>query len=89
MFAIGVLLLVIGVGVWREREWVRPLMVAYWASHALVGLMEIHVDVMNVISAFVGAGVGAAAAAWYLYRKPNVSAYYASLSRLATAAGST
>ena len=81
MALIGIVLLAIGVGIWREREWARFLMVAFWFSYVLAGLMEIHGDLVNVISACIGAAIGASVAGWYLYRKPNVRAYYDALSR--------
>lgn len=78
MFAvIGGLLLAIGVGLWRERAWVRPLMVVYWLSLALLAFTDADGGAGDAVAAIAFAVLWAGIAAWYVYRKPNVRAYFA------------
>ena len=74
--AAGALLVTIGIGLWRERPWVRPLMVAYWGATGLLALAGPNVDAEALTSGLLFAAFGAAGAAWYLYGKPNVRAYF-------------
>jgi hypothetical protein len=74
---VGALLLAIGIGLWRERPWVRPLMLAYWVSMLLVAFGDSGIAVEDVVGLALFAAVGVAVSAWYLYFKPNVQAYFA------------
>lgn len=73
---VGGLLLAIGVGLWRERPWARPLMVGYWLSFALLALTDAESGVGDLAGAAAFGVVGAGVAAWYVYRKPNVRSYF-------------
>jgi hypothetical protein len=74
--AIAAVLLVIAFGLWRERAWVRPLMVLYWLLLPLGSFIVDDWDTASILSAFFFCGVAAAIAAWYLYRRPSVRAYF-------------
>jgi len=85
-FLIGGLLAAIGLGLWRERAWTRPLMMAYWPLSAVLtyapawsGGRATDLSGLLVFNAIV-----AALAWWYLYRKNNVVAYYQALERRET-----
>ena len=81
---IGVWLTVIAVGLWRERAWARPFMLAYWPiSLALLAALSWRDSdfVTSVVSTGLFTVAGFAAAAWYLYDKENVVAYFASRAR--------
>lgn len=74
----------IAVGLWRERAWTRPLMLAYWpVSGALTVALEWHEAdfVTTIVSMLLFTGVAFATAAWYLYDKENVVAYFAARAR--------
>ena len=74
--AIGCLLLAIGVALWKEWPWARPLMVAYWGAVGLVSFAGPGAAASDVLGGLLFAVLGGTAAAWYLYRKPNVRAYF-------------
>ena len=80
--AAGVYQLVLAFGLWRERAWVRPLMVAYWVGF---GALVLAVEPTpgggpeDVVSGMSGVLLCAGIAAWYLYRKRNVAAYFRTL----------
>jgi hypothetical protein len=77
MFAlIGGLLLGIGVGLWRERSWVRPLMVGYWLAFVLIAVVSPDDDGQSVALSVVMGLAAAGVAAWYVYAKTNVRAYF-------------
>jgi hypothetical protein len=66
----------IAVGLWRERAWVRPLMIAYWLLLPL-GTLSLDGWTPGSLIAAVGmAAVCAGVAALYLYGRPNVVAYF-------------
>lgn len=76
----GATCLAAGIGIWRERAWARPMMIAFWliVSALLLGLAIS----LNGISVVVDLAYGITAvggAAWYLYGKENVVAYYRAL----------
>jgi len=73
---VGGLLLAIGIGLWRERSWVRPLMVAYWLAFALFAFVSPGGDGADVALSVVTGVAVAGVAAWYVYGKPNVRAYF-------------
>lgn len=73
----GGLLVAIGVGLWRGRQWARPLMIGYWLLLPLLALADAEGGVVDVVGALVFAALAAGVAAWYLYAKPNVRAYFA------------
>lgn len=74
----------IAIGLWRERAWARPVMLAYWPiSAALVVALSWH-DA-HLLSTVVSTGlftlIAFPTAAWYLYDKENVVAYFKSRAR--------
>lgn len=80
---IGGLLVTIGVGLWRERAWARPLMMAYWPMSAVLAYAPSwsggSATDLSGLLAFTA--IAAAVAWWYLYRKDNVVAYFHVLAR--------
>jgi hypothetical protein len=80
-------LLAVGIGLWQERSWTRPLMIAYWLTVLVADVAWI---VGGTLTAIDGVGfaveiaVSMGVAAWYLYRKTNVAAYYDALKRSPT-----
>lgn len=81
---IGIWLTIIAVGLWRERAWARPFMLAYWPiSFALMVALSWRDPnfVTSVVSTGLFAIGGFAGAAWYLYDKENVVAYFSSRAR--------
>jgi hypothetical protein len=79
--AVGGLFLAIGVGLWLDRAWTRPLMLAYWPLIALLGFVMPDTSAADAIEVAVFAGVGFAFAAGYLYGTDGVKAYYAARTR--------
>ena len=77
LLVLGGLLVVIGVGLWRERTWSRPLMIIYWLSMSLMTFIGHDQGRVNVVTGVVMSVGLAVIAAWYLYRKAHVRAYYA------------
>lgn len=77
MTVLGGLLVVIGVGLWRERTWARPLMIIYWLSMSLMAFVGHEQGSEDIVTGVVTSVGLASIAAWYLYRKANVRAYYA------------
>ena len=70
------------VGLWRGRRWGRACVVAAFATvgaYALGGLATATMPAALAWRAVAEAGVMGGAAWWYLYRKPNVAAYFDSL----------
>jgi O-antigen/teichoic acid export membrane protein len=78
--AIGALLAAISVGLFRGRAWARPLMMIYWAVTAVALVAASWVDSADdpadLVGGLVVTAVAAGIAWWYLYRKPNVVAYF-------------
>src|SRR4051812_37282846 len=71
-------LLSIAYGLWRERPWVRPLMIAWWANSVLLALFPPFGDTgsSDAFSGVVQGLIGSLVAWWYLYHKHNVVAYF-------------
>lgn len=80
----GGLLLVIGVGLWRERPWVRPLMVLFWAALVLIAVTDPDIQRSGLAATIAEAVIAVATAGWYLYGKENVCAYFATRRDLAS-----
>jgi hypothetical protein len=80
---IGGLLAVIGLGLWRERAWARPLMMAYWPMSAVLASVPTWSEgsMTDLTGLLAFTTIAAAVAWWYLYRKDNVVAYFNALNR--------
>lgn len=66
-------------GVWKERAWARPVMIAYTLSAtAWVAVVGLWTGEPFATSFAMDVGL-AAFTAWYLYRKQSVVAYYNAL----------
>jgi hypothetical protein len=76
--ALTVSMLSISYGLWRERPWARPLMVAWWVNGALMALFPPwgSPTVGDAVSGIVQSLIGGTIAWWYLYKKENVVAYF-------------
>jgi hypothetical protein len=80
----GLIMLAIGLGLWLEREWTRPLMVGYWGAMAVAGVAGVVAGSFTAgeaVGLIVESLLALALAGWYLYRKANVVAYYRRLER--------
>jgi len=79
--AAGVLLASIAYALWAERPISRTLMMVFWAVIGLISAISLAWD--GEVGAMLGVvaeiGVTTAVAYWYLYAKPNVKAYFATL----------
>lgn len=73
----GLVLLTIAFGLWKEHRWARPLSMIFWLATLALGvalgtsrleLMLIHLPILGLAS-------------WYFYRKRNVVLYYEELKR--------
>ncbi len=87
----GLLLVGIGVGLWRERTWARWLMVFYWVL-TLGGTAEIGWMTggsATALGGLVSMAPVALVAFWYLFFKGNVVAYYRALAAHEAAGGLT
>lgn len=76
---LGILMLVIGLGLWLERAWTRMLMMGYWGVLAVAGVAQLVTGsstVGDAIGFIVESLIALALAGWYLYGKDNVVAYY-------------
>ena len=77
LFAIvGGILVAIGVGLWRNHTWVRRVMLAYWVVVPLIASADGSSSTEDFVVAVVLAILCGGIAGWYLYRKPNVRAYF-------------
>jgi hypothetical protein len=79
--AIALYALIIAYRVFSERTGVRPLMLAIWIGLVVAYLV---VPLQDEVSRLPGIGTSVVAlglAWWYLYRKPNVRAYFERLER--------
>jgi hypothetical protein len=82
---VAVLAFAIAFGLWREKSWARPLMVAFWIAHGVQDFLVFRAD--SSVRPLAGPLIFLSSvpfffiAIWYLYGKENVVAYYASLSR--------
>jgi hypothetical protein len=80
----GLIMLAIGIGLWLEREWTRPLMLGYWGAMAVAGAVGAVTGAFtagDVAGLIVESLVALVVAGWYLSRKANVVAYYRRLER--------
>ncbi|MGH7655060.1 MAG: hypothetical protein ACREN6_10395 [Gemmatimonadaceae bacterium] len=66
----------IAAGLWFNRAWVRPLMIAYWFSWPLGLLVLKDWTVRDLIGTALSSVVCAGLASLYLYGRPNVQAYF-------------
>lgn len=69
----------IALGLWRDKSWSRPLMLAYWPVSTAIGIALLWNDpdlVTNIASGCIFGAIAMSIAAWYLYRKDNVVAYF-------------
>lgn len=76
MGVLGGLLLGIAVGLLRDRPWARPLMLLYWMAFALLALIGDGFDIAALMASALVMIASVAIAAWYLYAKPDVRAYF-------------
>jgi hypothetical protein len=83
MFLLGSILVLIGVGLRTRAPWSRPLMMGFWAVLALTNIAGLIVQFRNHGSSRWEADLTALfalpVAAWYLFVKENVVAYYEEL----------
>lgn len=69
-------------GLWRERRWTRPGLLAFATACAAFPVVVMQqMPVRPPLAAFAGLPVGILLIWWYLYRKRTVAAYYESLER--------
>jgi hypothetical protein len=80
MGLIGAILLSVAVGLLRERSWARPLMLLYWLSLMLLSFIGDAGGVSEIVLSGVVMLTCTGVAAWYLFQKPNVKAYFESRS---------
>jgi hypothetical protein len=76
---IGGLFVAIAVGLWRGRGWSRPLMLYYWFVIAaiMIGLSwQQDASLAGAAPSLAFVAFAGGIAAWYLYRKENVVAYF-------------
>lgn len=73
---VGLVLLGIAIGIWREQSWARPLMLSYWIAVPLAAIAGIGWDWTDLVGVVVTSALSAAIAAWYLYGRANVRAYF-------------
>lgn len=74
----------IALGMWRDKPWSRPLMLAYWPVSTAVGIALVWNDpdlVMNFASACIFGAISMSIAGWYLYHKDSVVAYFDACAR--------
>ena len=67
--------------VWRERAWVREYMIFAWVVAVGVTAFTPGLEMSSRISNTITNALCLGVAAWYLYGKANVVAYYALLER--------
>ena len=73
----------IAYGLWKERAWVRPMLLAFFGipelgKYLLPGWRDTPPNV--ILSRLAISGIVLGLLAWYLYRKQNVVHYYKALS---------
>lgn len=71
----------IAVGVWRERSWVRPAVLAFWLAISALLVGQGVVGDIDLFEAIVWPVIYIGFVGWYFYSKPNVVAYYRALER--------
>jgi hypothetical protein len=78
---LGGIQLAIGVGLMRDRPWARPLMLYYWLAVLVTGVSVSGLQPAALVAYALSAAIPGAIAAWYLYGKANVVAYFEALRR--------
>jgi hypothetical protein len=82
LFALGVLSGLIAYGLLTQRSWARECIVAFpgilLLAYVVKVLQDGYDDIMAVIMQFTLLSVWISFAAWYLYFKANVEAYFSS-----------
>lgn len=89
---LGGWLAAVAAGLWLDKPWSRWLMLAYWPlSSALMIALGWNEPqfVENTASACVFGAIAMSLAAWYLYRRDNVVAYYDACARDQTVAAAS
>jgi hypothetical protein len=79
--AVGLLSLLIGFGIWRERPWTRWVIVAFWAVSLAggAGLGWSRSGLGGAAGGLAQSLLPAILATWYCFGKDNVVAYYRAL----------
>jgi hypothetical protein len=67
---------VIAWAIWRERAWVRQVILAFWLIPFAMALFVPDADMASRIASSASTVIGVAVTAWYLYKKSNVVAYF-------------
>jgi len=75
---VGIAIAVVGWGLWRERWWTRPVMLGVWLTGFASAVVQYARGITDA-SACASGLAGLAIAAWYLYGKGNVRAYFTAL----------
>lgn len=76
MGVVGVILIGIAYGLWRERPWARGLMILYWLALTLLAFVGDRGEVAALVVSGLIMLCCIGAAAWYLFGKDNVRAYF-------------
>jgi hypothetical protein len=81
--AMGIALLAIAFGIWKERGWTRYLIMAFWAVVLAtnIGFGWAQSGLAGVVSAVAGSALVVVLVGWYLFGKENVVEYYQALER--------
>ena len=77
---------VIAFGLWRERPWVRWLLLAYWPAFGIllaVFYLRHPEAVPDVVGTALFSVLASVVAWWYLYRRQNVVTYFRALEQRA------
>jgi len=78
---------VLAYGLLRSRRWTRPLLLVFHTAAAVspfamvLSVSLVHVSALVVLAVLAGMAAVGGAVWWYLYRKPNVVAWFNSLPR--------
>ena len=80
--SMGLICILISYALWRERSWARPLMLLFWGvAYSMTIVSEVKGPPGQLgITIFFAAAL-LAVAAWYLYGKKSVKAYYGALNQ--------
>lgn len=74
---VAAICLPVAYGLWKERLWVRPLMLAFWIAPVVVALLSFGTGGATVLACSAAESfIGVAIAAAYLYGKRSVTEYY-------------
>jgi hypothetical protein len=76
---VGGLSLGIGLALIFEATWVRPLMVGFWVVIQAAAFAASSRELGDLLTSFLAAAITTSVAAWYLYKRPNVNAYFSAL----------